>query len=247
MSAPEPGATWLPLVLATLHGSLPPGAEKRVVLASGDDACAPSTIGDLVEGAGFAAREGEPGALVLVRRRTLPDVVGPGMGVLVCGLNPSLVAADAGYGYAGATNRFWAAASAAGLVTVPRDPPGALATDLVGMTDLVKRATPNADDLTVAEYRAGAQRVERLVRWLRPRTILFVGLGGFRAAVDARAGAGWQPGGFGGAAAYVMPSTSGRNAHARTADLVAHMAAAGAGPPGDDPGGAAPRNGTGRR
>ncbi len=33
------------------------------------------------------------------RARTLPDTVGPGMRLLVCGLNPSLHAADAGVGY----------------------------------------------------------------------------------------------------------------------------------------------------
>ena len=70
------------------------------------------------------------------------------MRILVCGLNPSLVAADAGFGYAGATNRFWAAAVAAGLVAHPRQPLAGLAEDGMGMTDLVKRATPNADGLT---------------------------------------------------------------------------------------------------
>src|SRR3989442_1220964 len=85
-------------------------------------------------------REGLGGGRVLVdarRDRTLPDFVGPGMRLLVCGLNPSLVAADAGFGYAGATNRFWPVAVAAGVVTRPRDPLAALAEDGLGMTDLV--------------------------------------------------------------------------------------------------------------
>ena len=60
--------------------------------------------------------------LEAVRARTLPDVVGPGMRVLVCGLNPSLNAADAGVGFARPGNRFWPAAIAAGLVSVDRDP-----------------------------------------------------------------------------------------------------------------------------
>ena len=184
-------------------------------------------LGDLVAGAGFAVestRRARGRWLVAARReRTLPDFVGPGMRVLVCGLTPSLVAADAGFGYAGATNRFWPVAVAAGLVTHPRQPLLSLDEDGVGMTDLVKRATPNADSLTPAEYRAGAERLARLVEWLRPGAVLFVGLAGWRAAIDRRAQPGPQPSPFAGAPAYVMPSTSGRNARTTPAELAAHM------------------------
>jgi double-stranded uracil-DNA glycosylase len=96
----------------------------------------------------------------------------------------------------------------------------------VGMTDLVKRATTGARELSVAEYRDGAARVERLVRWLRPGAVCFVGLTGWRAAVDPDAQAGEQPNGFGGVPVYVMPSTSGANAHARPDELAAHLRAA---------------------
>jgi TDG/mug DNA glycosylase family protein len=96
------------------------------------------------------------------------------------------------------------------------------------MTDLVKRATTGASVLTAAEYRAGSARVERLVRWLRPAAVCFVGLAGWRAAVDPRAAAGEQAAGFGGTPAYVMPSTSGANAHARLDDLADHLRAAAA-------------------
>jgi TDG/mug DNA glycosylase family protein len=180
-------------------------------------------VDDVLVGAGFK-RAGKRRAR---RLRTLPDTVAPGMRLLVCGLNPSLVAADAGFGFAGATNRFWPAALQAGLVTQVRDPLHALLVDGVGMTDLVKRATKGSADLSADEYRVGADRVECLVRWLHPTTVLFVGLEGWRAAVDRRAQPGVQPSTFGGAPAYVMPSTSGLNAHARLADLVAHMRAAG--------------------
>ena len=145
------------------------------------------------------------------------------LGVLVCGLNPSLVSADAGFGFARATNRFWPCAVDAGLVSLARDPWHLVEHDAVGMTDLVKRATARADGLTGEEYAAGAKRVERLVRWLRPRTVLFVGLSGWRAAIDRHATAGWQAQGFGGAAAYVMPSTSGVNGHASRAALTEHI------------------------
>lgn len=218
----SPSAEWAPLVLALFHRWTKPG-DVIPMPRGGLEPSGPASLADVVEGGGFQLRETRGSGAELVRRRTLPDVVGPGMRVLVCGLNPSVVAADAGFGYAGATNRFWRAARESGLLDIARDPIRALAADRVGMTDLVKRATPGAGVLTASEYRRGALRVERLVRWLRPRTVLLVGLSGWRAAFDPDADAGWQPGGFGGSQAYVMPSTSGRNAHATLGDLVAHM------------------------
>ena len=83
------------------------------------------------------------------------------------------------------------------------------------MTDLVKRATANAASLRPEEYVAGMQRVERLVEWLEPGAVCFVGLTGWRDAVDRGVKAGVQPQQIGGRPVYVMPSTSGANAHAR--------------------------------
>jgi TDG/mug DNA glycosylase family protein len=163
--------------------------------------------------------------VVGVRARTLPDTVGPGMRLLVCGLNPSLTAADAGVGFAGPTNRFWRAAVAARLVSRERDARHALLTHRIGMTDLVKRATVGAKEVRRAEYSTGIERVERLVRWLQPGAVCFVGLAGWRAAVNPTAGPGPQEGGFGGVPAYVMPSTSGLNARTPVAELVEHLRA----------------------
>ncbi len=150
------------------------------------------------------------------------------MRVLVCGLNPSVVSADAGFGFAGANNRFWPAAIASGLVGAQarHRPLRALGDHGVGMTDLVKRATPGASELTQAEYRAGTARVARMVNWLSPGVTMFVGLDGWRAAVDRKAKPGPQPDPFGGRPAYVMPSTSGRNARTSLAQLTEHMEAA---------------------
>ena len=103
--------------------------------------------------------------------RTLADTVGPGMRLLVVGLNPSVYAADAGVGYARPGNRFWPAALRAGLVTRDRDAASALLEHHIGMTDAVKRATSSAAALSVAEYRDGLARVHRLVEWLVPAAV----------------------------------------------------------------------------
>ena len=217
----------LPKELARLQLDLPVGAAVRCSVGTGSYPAAAPPVADLVASAGFvveSARRARSRWLVVARRdRTLPDFVDGGMRMLVCGLNPSVVSADAGFGYAGATNRFWSAAVAAGLITHPRQPLLSLDEDRVGMTDLVKRATPNADSLTAADYQAGAERVARLVEWLRPGVVLFVGLAGWRAAIDRRARPGPQPSPFGGTPAYVMPSTSGRNARTTPAELADHM------------------------
>ena len=139
------------------------------------------------------------------------------------GLNPSLYAADAGVGYARPGNRFWPALRAAGIVTRDRDPQHALRVHGVGMTDLVKRATVGAKEIDAAEYRSGMARVERLVEWLAPASVCMVGLSGWRAAVDGGARTGLQPDRFGGRPLYVMPSTSGANAHAQLPELVDHL------------------------
>ncbi len=225
-NAAEGGCADLPAALARLQLEMAVGAAVRCSVAGAYPSAAPP-LAELVTGGGFvverARRAGGESLIDARRERTLPDFVGGGMRMLVCGLNPSLVAADAGFGYAGATNRYWSVAVAAGVVTRPRQPLASLAEDGVGMTDLVKRATPNADGLTVAEYRAGAERLRRLVEWLRPGVVLFVGLAGWRAAVDRRAQPGPQPEPFGGTGAYVMPSTSGRNARTGPPELAAHM------------------------
>lgn len=229
LDGPEPG---VPEALRAQHRDHEAGQRVRIDLRV---ALTAPRLADLLEGAGFAPvgrprRRGDGWEVDVERGRTLPDTVGPGMRVLVVGLNPSIVAADAGYGFAGPTNRFWKAATASGLVSEPRDPARALAVDGVGMTDLVKRATPRSAEVSADEYRHGAGRLDRLVRWLQPAVVCFVGLEGWRAAVDRRAVAGWQPAGCGGRPTYVMPSTSGLNASARLEDLVGHLRAAVAGP-----------------
>jgi TDG/mug DNA glycosylase family protein len=223
----------LPMTLAHLHREMPVGSPLALQADRGDHGVEEvGRLRDVVVGAGFDVDElqaGEQWILVRARRaRTLPDTVGPGMRLLVCGLNPSVYAADFGVGYARPGNRFWPAARAAGLVECDRDAIDALARCGLGMTDLVKRATTGASELTTAEYRDGAARVERLVLWLRPGAVCFVGLAGWRAAVDRNAASGEQAAGFGGVPAYVMPSTSGANAHARLDDLADHLRAAAA-------------------
>jgi TDG/mug DNA glycosylase family protein len=192
----------------------------------------PESLIDVVTGAGFEVEpasvtvSGDELRLRATRARTLADTVGPGMRLLVCGLNPSVYSADAGTPFARPGNRFWPAALGAGLVRRDRDPIDALATSGIGLTDLAKRATRTAAELDDGEYREGLARVERLVRWLQPGAVCFVGLAGWRAVVDRRAIAGLQPEPLGDRPVYLMPSTSGLNGRSSLADLIGHLRAA---------------------
>jgi TDG/mug DNA glycosylase family protein len=227
----------LPLALARLHDALQVGAPVRLSVGapapSADDfpgrlfeAWPPGDLARVVEGAGFRCDDVASDVAVATRARTLPDIVGPGMRVLVCGLNPSLYSADRGVGFARPGNRFWPAALLAGVVTRDRDPWHALAAHGVGFTDLVKRATPNAAALTPAEYQAGVERVAWVASFLRPRVVCMVGLAGWRAVVDRKAVPGLQTATLGGCPVYVMPNPSGANAHATVDSLAAHLRAA---------------------
>ncbi len=242
-----------PLALAGIHRALVLGAPLHLKVFAGDGAMtsdddlpgrlfaltsAPE-LGDLLVGAGFedvhvrVDPDHESGLLATaIRSRTLADTVGDGMRLLLCGLNPSVCAADAGVAFFRPGNRFWPALIEAGLATRARDPDDLLRSHGIGMTDLVKRATPRADVLTRDEYRAGVVRLERLCARHRPEAVCLVGLAGWRAAVDRKAVAGWQERTLGPTPVYVMPSTSGLNAHSRLGDLVEHLREAAGGPPG---------------
>ena len=157
----------------------------------------------------------------LRRERTLPDLIGPRLRVVMVGLNPSLVAADAGVGFVGATNRFWPAAVEGDLVPADRDPWAAFTHSGVGFTDLVKRASPRANELTTEEFHAGAARIRALVEWFAPKVVCFAGVTGFRKAFDRKAALGLQADRIGETLVYLMLNPSGANAHATRADLVA--------------------------
>ena len=211
----------IPMWLARVHRSLPVGATVRLSI-SGE---LPVPHDDLLEGAGF--RVAGPAA---VRLPSLPDTVQPHMKLLISGLNPSHYSADAGVNFARAGNRFWPAALAAGIVTEDRSLDLALADHGVGFTDLAKRATVRADEITASEFRSGAARVERLVAWTQPKAFVMVGLGGWRHAVDKHAKSGWQQDLFGGRPVYLMPNTSGLNTRETVESLAEHFRTAQAGP-----------------
>lgn len=174
--------------------------------------------------------------LEAARNTTLPDLLGPDVRLLVCGINPSLWAAATQAHFARPGNRFWPALHDAGLTGRLVDcSAGMSAADRehvlgrgLGITNLVRRATARADELDPSEFVAGRERLAELVAGLRPAVVAVAGVTAYRHAfADPRAVLGRQDREVGGAQLWALPSPSGLNAHASRASLAAAFAEAG--------------------
>jgi TDG/mug DNA glycosylase family protein len=148
--------------------------------------------------------------------RSIPDVIGPGLRVLFCGINPSLYSAAVGHHFARPGNRFWPTLHAAGFTERLLSPfeDATLLERGYGVTNLVRRATATADELTVDELAAGGRRLVRLARRYQSTTVAFLGVTAYRAAFKhPKASLGRQTDRLGQSAVWVLPNPSGLNAH----------------------------------
>lgn len=164
--------------------------------------------------------------------RTIPDVIGPALRVLFCGINPSLYSAAVGHHFARPGNRFWPTLHAAGFTERLLSPfeDATLLDRGYGVTNLVRRATATADVLTNEELAAGGRRLKRLLRRYQPQTVAIVGVTAYRTAFGLpKAIFGRQPERIGRTTVWVLPNPSGLNAHYqlnRLADVYRELHAA---------------------
>ncbi|MFJ5119818.1 G/U mismatch-specific DNA glycosylase [Kitasatospora sp. NPDC088548] len=154
--------------------------------------------------------------LLAARDTTIPDVAGPGLRVLFCGINPGLWSGATGHHFARPGNRFWPALHRSGFT--PRqfrpDEQGELLGLGLGITNVAPRATAKADELTADELRAGGAALTDRVLRLRPRALAVLGIGAYRTGFGRRGAAvGRQPEGIGDTEVWVLPNPSGLNAH----------------------------------
>jgi TDG/mug DNA glycosylase family protein len=154
--------------------------------------------------------------------KPLPDVVAPGLRVLFCGINPSLMSAERGHHFARPGNRFWPALHQGGLTPRRLNPneDRELLRYGLGVTNLVDRPTRTAAELGRGELRAGAAALDDLVRQYRPDVLAVLGVTAWRVGFDRpRATTGRQPESVGGVTTWVVPNPSGLNAHVQVGDL----------------------------
>ena len=138
--------------------------------------------------------------------------------MLFVGINPGVRSALTGHHFAGFSNRFWKLLFQSGLVPEPvtyvdddRLPDWGY-----GITNIVSRATPGIDELRPDEYTAGRSRLRAKVRRYRPDVVAFIGITVYRAMFPERPGPvaiGLQKETLAESAVFVLPNTSGRNAH----------------------------------
>ena len=165
-----------------------------------------------------------PEELEAARGRTIDDVVGPGLRVLFCGINPGLYSGATGWHFARPGNRFWRSLHLAGFTDRMLDPSEQelLLSFGLGITNLVRRTTVSADELDVAELRAGRRRVRALVERWAPAWLAVVGISAYRTAFHApSAVVGRQDLVVGTTRVWVLPNTSGLNASYQLPALVA--------------------------
>jgi TDG/mug DNA glycosylase family protein len=154
----------------------------------------------------------------------LTDRIRPGVRVLFVGINPGVRSALSGHHFAGPSNTFWKLLYESGLV-----PEAVSHVDDVrlpewgyGVTNMVARPTPGVNDLSLTELRAGRDALERKIKRFKPEIVAVVGITVYRALFPAAKAV--KPGRtsdtLGGAAVWVLPNPSGRNAHYSRQDMV---------------------------
>jgi TDG/mug DNA glycosylase family protein len=144
--------------------------------------------------------------------------------VLFVGINPGMRSEAIGHHFAGYSNRFWKLMYDARIVPEPIGPEDddRLPEWGLGITNLVPRATPGIDTLEPREYVAGLRRLRRTVRRSKPPIVAFVGVSLYRFVFAAKGpvALGLQQDTFEGAAVFVLPNPSGRNANFSYAEML---------------------------
>jgi TDG/mug DNA glycosylase family protein len=110
------------------------------------------------------------------------DLLKPGLKLVFCGYNPSLVSGRSGHHYAHPGNRFWRVLYASGITTRLYKPEeDRLLLDVgIGFTNLCSRPTRRADELTQEEIQAGSLALRMKLEQFKPRVVAYTGIGVYR-------------------------------------------------------------------
>ncbi len=144
----------------------------------------------------------------------VPDILGPGLEAVFCGINPGRASAAAGAAFANPRNDFWRLLHDAGFTPrqlAPEDQFSLLDYGL-GLTNAARRTTRGSSDLRRADYEGTAERLEQLANELEPLLIAFVGKAAYEGTFRERPELGLQERRFPSTLLYVLPSTSPANA-----------------------------------
>jgi mismatch-specific thymine-DNA glycosylase len=139
----------------------------------------------------------------------LPDVLAAGLRVVFCGTAPGTASARAGAYYAGPGNRFWTTLHEVGLTAAVLRPAefARLPEFGIGLTDISK--TASGSDQEVGRRGVDPERLAAAIAAIAAPHLAFNGKNSARAALGRPVDYGIQPERIGGAAVWVLPSTSG--------------------------------------
>jgi len=146
----------------------------------------------------------------------IEDVLGKGIKLLLCGINPGLYTAAIGKHFGRPGNRFWPTLFHAGFTPRLFSPfEQHLLLELgIGITNFVNRATARADEVTDEELAEGGNILRKKVLKYKPHTVAVLGLTSFRDAFkQPKAKLGLQEMKIGTSHVWVLPNPSGLNAH----------------------------------
>lgn len=139
----------------------------------------------------------------------LPDVLLPGLRVVFCGTAAGTASARAGAYYSGPGNAFWTTLRSTGLTPMRLLPtefeqlPGFA----IGLTDICKVLHGSDQEVGTGEFDVAG--LEARIAAVEPANLAFNGKNAARGALGRRVDYGLQPERIGGAAVWVLPSTSG--------------------------------------
>ncbi|HLI54573.1 MAG TPA: G/U mismatch-specific DNA glycosylase [Acidimicrobiales bacterium] len=155
---------------------------------------------------------------------SVPDLLGPDLDVVFCGINPGTVSGRLGQHFARPGNRFWKVLHLAGFTDrlLRPDEQWALLDYKLGVTNLVERVSGSAAEVSTAELRAGAATLaEKAARW-NPRWVAVLGAEAYRKGFRRpKAPMGRQPETIGrGSGLWVLPNPSGLQARYQIPDMV---------------------------
>ena len=144
----------------------------------------------------------------------VPDVLGSGLEVVFCGINPGFVSAAAAAHFANPRNDFWRLLHTAGFTSRLYEPAEQFEVlrEGIGLTNAAPRTTRGSGDLRRGDFAGAAERLERLAVELRPEWIAFVGKEAYRGTFNERPELGVQERRLDGTRLFVLPSTSPANA-----------------------------------
>jgi TDG/mug DNA glycosylase family protein len=139
----------------------------------------------------------------------LPDILRPGLRLVFCGTAAGSASAKARAYYAGPGNSFWPTLHKVGLTPAQLKPAEfrRLPEFGIGLTDICKVRHGSDEEVGTVEFDVAG--LEAKIAAAEPANLAFNGKNAARGALERDVGYGPQPERIGGAAIWVLPSTSG--------------------------------------